>query len=194
MANGGILLSGRAISRGLYFISNWLQLGCGRKRNGACASYAMMLETESLCITNTVWHVICTSALAHKGQCLRSFNWERWMTWSSSVIEVNCSRVPTASRYELGQSAVQNQTQAFEMVDYGCSQGHARSCVKQGYYYLQGVGTAVDLEDLGIVKRRVQQKMPKAVVVGIDVREGRGVEQDVSVASRCLDACEMKEA
>ena len=148
-----------------------------------------------------IWHVICTSALAHKGDENACGRFYKLQGTVDDLVE-QCRRgklqsyCKAASRYELGQSAVQNQTQAFEMVDYGCSQGHARSCVKQGYYYLQGVGTAVDLErSRALYEKACSAKDAKGCHgLGLMYAEGRGVEQDISVAVKMLGiACEMKE-
>ena len=200
--NGGILSyrAGR-FEEAFSLYQTGCNLGVSGERNGSCASYAMMLETGEAGVQNTdlardLYQRSC--AQGDQNACSRFYKLQG--TVDDLVDQCRKGKLQScyqaASRYELGQSAVQTQTQAFEMVEYGCSQGHARSCVKQGFYYLQGVGTDVDLEkSRTLYEKACSQKDPKGCHgLGLMYAEGRGVEQNISVAVKMLGtACEMKE-
>ena len=200
--NGGILSyrAGR-FEEALSLYQTGCNLGGEGERNGSCASYAMMLETgeagvQNLDLARDLYQKSCIQG--DKNACNRFYK----LQGTVDDLVKQCRRgtlqscYEAASRFEMGQSAVQNQSQAFEMVEYGCNQGHARSCVKQGYYLLRGVGTDVDVERARtLYEKACSEKDAKGCHgLGLMYAEGRGVEQNISVAVKMLGvACEMKE-
>ncbi len=200
--NGGILAyrAGR-LSEAFKLYQIGCNLGSEGERNGACASYAMMLETgeggvQNLDLARDLYQRAC--GYGDQNSCTRFYK----LQGTVSDLAAQCRRgklqacYDGASRYEMGRDAVQNQRQAFELVQYGCSKGHGRSCVKQGYYLLQGIGTDANVEEArGFYEKACTMKDPKGCHgLGLMYAEGRGVEQNVSVAIKMLGvACEMKE-
>ena len=200
--NGGILAyrAGR-LKEAFTLYQTGCDLGVEGERNGACASYAMMLETgeggiQNYDLARGLYQRAC--GYGDQNACTRFYK----LQGTVNDLADQCRRgklqscYDAASRYEMGQSAVQNRNQAFEMVQYGCSKGHSRSCVKQGYYLLQGIGTDVDIEKArSLYEKACSDKDPKGChSLGLMYAEGRGVEQNISVAVKMLGvACEMKE-
>jgi len=200
--NGGILAyrAGR-LQEAFRLYQSGCNLGTEGERNGACASYAMMLETgeagiQNLDVARDLYQRAC--GYGDQNACSRFYK----LQGSADDLSVQCRKgkysacYDAAIRYERGGSAVQNQTQAYELVAFGCQQGHARSCVKQGYYLLQGIGTDVDnAKARTLYEKACSEKDAKGCHgLGLMYAEGRGVEQNVSVAVKMLGvACELEE-
>lgn len=199
--NGGILAyrAGR-MAQAMSLYQNGCQLG-GGIANGACASYAMMMETgeggfQDLDLARDLYQKACMAG--DTNACSRFYR----LQGSIDDLIQRCNQgrnqacYDAAQRLETGRMVLQNQTQAFELVNQSCGDGHNLSCVKQAYYYLQGIGTDIDAaKALSLNKRACEAGEAKGChSMGLMYAEGRGVEQNLSVAVKMLaQSCELKE-
>lgn len=180
--------------------ANLYERGCNLGEMGACASFALLLESGEGVAANNILAVQYYQKACDAGD---RKSCDRFLLLQGDIESLyqKCTKqsdgkacYDAALRYEQGKFNVQNLASAVELAEIGCQKKYYRSCSKLAYYNLEGLG--IDQNEkraFELYKWACDQKESTGChALGLLYTEGRSVEKNSQTGARYLSlACEL---